>query len=109
MSRRELCQGLRLQKLSAASAQSLHSTNLCTAPMSMSPYALYNVMRWGAYGLQEVYLKRMGLFARRSPLKFTVFFVTAGEVAAFRMVESFSAGSIDVMPVHISDIFPSQR
>ena len=66
-------------------------------------------MRQEAYGLQEVYLKRMGLFARRSPLKFTVFFVTAGEVAAFRMVESFSSGSIDVMPVHISDIFPSQR
>ena len=43
----------------------------------------------------------MGLFARRSPLKFTVFFVTAGEVAAFRMVESFSAGSIDVNPVLI--------
>ncbi len=57
--------------------------------------------------LQEVYLKRMGLFARKAPLRIAVFFVTAGEVAAFRTVESFSAGPIDVMPVHISDIFPS--
>ena len=57
--------------------------------------------------LQEVYLKRMGLFARKSPLRIAVFFVTAGEVGAFRTVEGFSAGSIDVMPVHVSDIFPS--
>lgn len=57
--------------------------------------------------LQEVYLKRMGLFARKSPLRIAVFFVTAGEAGAFRTVEGFSAGSIDVMPVHVSDIFPS--
>lgn len=58
--------------------------------------------------LQEVYLKRMGLFARKSPLRIAVFFVTAGEIAAFRTIEGFSIGSIDVMPVHISDIFPTR-
>ena len=57
--------------------------------------------------MQEVYLKRMGLFARKSPLRIAVFFVTAGEVAAFRTVEEFSPGPINVMPVHISDIFPT--
>lgn len=57
--------------------------------------------------VQEVYLKRMGLFARKAPLRIAVFFVTAGEVATFRTVEGFSAVPIDVMPVHISDIFPS--
>jgi hypothetical protein len=60
--------------------------------------------------LQEVYTKRLGLFARSAPVKMAVYFVVAGQVAAFRALEGFAGSSvIDVMPVHISDIFPASR
>lgn len=59
---------------------------------------------------QETYTRRLGLFARSAALKVAVYFVVAGEVAAFRTLEGFAGSAvIDVMPVHISDIFPSVR
>ncbi|CAL8463217.1 g2751 [Coccomyxa elongata] len=59
---------------------------------------------------KETYTRRLGLFARSAALKVAVYFVVAGEVAAFRTLEGFAGSAvIDVMPVHISDIFPSVR
>ena len=60
--------------------------------------------------LQNTYVRRLGLFGRSAALKIAVYFVVAGEVAAFRTLEGFAGNAvIDVMPVHISDIFPARR
>ncbi|KAK9908317.1 hypothetical protein WJX75_005955 [Coccomyxa subellipsoidea] len=59
---------------------------------------------------KNTYVRRLGLFGRSAALKIAVYFVVAGEVAAFRTLEGFAGNAvIDVMPVHISDIFPARR
>ena len=59
---------------------------------------------------QETYQKRLGLFAKSAQVKMAVYFVVAGEVSLFRSLEGFAGNAvIDIMPVHISDIFMAQR
>ena len=60
--------------------------------------------------MQDYYSKQIEMLStrRREPRTVAgilIHFVVAGQVADFRLLESKSAGPIDVMPVHVEDVF----
>jgi len=54
---------------------------------------------------RQVELLRAGSKARGDRQKLIIHFVVAGEVSSFRSLEPQSPGPIQVMPVHVMDIF----
>ena len=60
--------------------------------------------------IQEYYTRQTELVStrRREQKKaagILIHFVVAGQIAEFRTLESKSPGPIDVMPVHVEDVF----
>jgi len=56
--------------------------------------------------VQDVFARRLALLGRKPGARIAVHMAVAGEAAAFRAVEAFSAPApIDVLPVLTSDIF----
>jgi len=61
----------------------------------------------GVQGLysKQVELLKFGSRSHNERKKLIIHFVVAGEISSFRSLEPQSTGPIEVMPVHVMDIF----
>ena len=60
--------------------------------------------------MQDLYARQLQLLAGHrgvdvSRQQIIIFFVVAGQIAKFRALETMAVGAIEIMPVHVSDIF----
>lgn len=77
------------------------SSNWFIAPVCAKPQDL---LVQGLY-LRQVELLRAGGKSCNRGQKLVIHFVVAGEISSFRALEAHGLGNIEVMPVHVIDIF----